>query len=186
MGMRTSKTRLRLLQHHSSSYAPRTAINATSGALTVAFAEDFDTVGERLTKRMAGALYVDIPLSWEPVDAARRLFKAMRYHSLSSLNVAGNGIYTLQDKWTQGDVNKWVFEVLSTVNAHLPIESVRSGGQTGADMAGLTAAYAIGIPEVIGFFPRGFIQRGGDKVDREHTSEEIRRQILLSAEALSV
>lgn len=177
--------RLQLTQHHSPGYAPRTAVNAFSGALTVAFAEDFHTAGERLTKKMAGHLYVDLPLSLAPINAARRLYKAMRYHGVASLNVAGNGIYTLQQNWTQESVNRHVYEVLSTVNRHLPIESVRSGGQTGADMAGLVAAYAIGVPLVIGLFPRGFIQRGTDKIDREHSVDEIREQIMLAASALT-
>ena len=50
----------------SSSYAPRTQVNASSADLTVAFATDYATAGERLTMKMAGYRYVAVPLELDP------------------------------------------------------------------------------------------------------------------------
>lgn len=177
---------LQVLQHKSSSYSPRTAENALGADLTVAFAQDYSTAGERLTKKMAGAKFVAVPLGQPPVEAARLLYKALKYHDARVLNVAGNGIYTLQANWTQSSLNQWVYQVLALVHKHWPLETVRSGCQTGADLAGLVAAYACGVRKVIALLPHGFIQRGADGIDREHSQSEIREQILAGARALSI
>lgn len=47
------------------------------------------------------------------------------------------------------------------------IEKVISGGQTGADIAGLRAAKACGIPTG-GFIPKGYKTLGGPKAQYEH------------------
>ena len=49
---------LRIEQHDSGRYAPRTWENAKSADITVAFASDFTTRGEQLTLRAAGEAYV--------------------------------------------------------------------------------------------------------------------------------
>lgn len=59
---------------------------------------------------------------------------------------------------------------------HWPLTSCRSGGQTGVDEAGVVAAHALGIPS-LALLPKGFIQRGTDKIDRPHTAEQIRAKI---------
>lgn len=169
---------LDIQQHNSQSYSPRTFANAAGAEWTVAFASDFTTSGERLTKKAAGARYVPINIGGDPVAAARVLYKALRASNARSLNVAGNGIYTLsKDGWSQLGVNRWVYQVLAKVHEHWPLNSIRSGGQTGVDIAGVAAAYALGIA-ALALFPKGYLQRGTDKVDREHTEPEIRALIL--------
>jgi len=172
---------LQVLQHRESSYAPRTAENAARAQLTVAFAQDFSTPGERLTKKMAGTKYVAISLDLQPIEAARLLYKGLRLHQAQVLNIAGNGIYTLQPKWTQASLNLWVYQVLALVHKHWPLDSVRSGGQTGADLAGLAAGYACGVRKVTALLPHGYIQRGDDGQDRQNSQADIRNQILTGA-----
>lgn len=168
---------LTLQEHSSASYSPRTYTNAASSDLTAAFAVDFKTAGERLTKKMAGHRYVGIPLLEDPIEAARTLYRAVRVHNVKTLNVAGNGIYTLCGQgWSQAKINQWIFDVISKVHEHHPLTRIRSGGQAGVDLAGLVAGNALGIT-TIGYFPKGFIQRGEDKVDREHLKAEVRDQI---------
>lgn len=177
-------TALTIQEHSSSKYAPRTEFNAKSAGLTVAFAVDFSTMGERLTRRVAGEKYLAIDLSLEPIQAARELYKAMRLHGATSLNVAGNGIYSLQAKgWSQARVDRYVFAVLGKVAEHLPLKLVVSGGQTGVDIAGVTAAHALGIPAVA-TLPKGFVQRDASGKDSTHTREEIESQVKQGTAAL--
>lgn len=175
---------LRICEHPSPKYAPRTEHNAKSAGLTVAFALDFSTMGERLTRRVAGEKYLAIDLNMESIQAARELYKAMRRHGATSLNVAGNGLYTLQAKgWSQARVDRYVFAVLGKVAEHLPLKLVVSGGQTGVDIAGITAAHALGITAVA-TLPKGFVQRDAAGKDSVHTREEIESQVKQGAAAL--
>ena len=177
--------RLDILQHASPSYGPRTYKNAKSAGLTAAFAVDFETRGEALTRKAAGDAYVAIPLSQDVTAAARCLYAALRARDAHSLNIAGNGIYTLdKNGWTQEEVNAHLYAVLSLVVEHWPLELVVSGGQTGVDIAGVTVAHALGIP-AIATLPNGFRQRGADKVDRLQSEGDIRRQVVAWAAALS-
>lgn len=177
---------LLIQQHPATGYAPRTCTNAQAADLTVAFAVDFSTPGELLTKKMAGHRYVDIPYGMDPTEAARRLYKALRFHQARSLNVAGNGLYTLiQGGWSQESTNVWVFEVISTAHRHWPIEEIRSGGQTGVDTAGLVSGLVLEL-KTTGLYPQGFVQRGADNVDRMMDPNELRRRIDLWAAQISV
>ena len=177
-------TALTIQEHSSRKYAPRTEFNAKSAGLTVAFALDFSTMGERLTRRVAGEKYLAIDLNMEPIQAARELYKTMRQHGASSINVAGNGIYTLQAKgWSQARVDRYVFAVLGKVAEHLPLKLVVSGGQTGVDIAGITAAHALGI-RAVATLPKGFVQRDASGKDSPHSMAEIESQVKQGAAAL--
>jgi hypothetical protein len=151
---------MKVIEHKSAAYPPRTAHNAKSADLTVAFAEEFDSRGEILTKDLAGEKYIDIALKLSPVEAARKLFKACRDRNVQTLNIAGNGIYTLKDHgWTQDKLNLWMFEVLRLVQKHHPaLKLVISGGQTGVDFAGGIAAEVLALNPIM-TFPKGFKQR---------------------------
>ncbi len=81
--------------HSSKSYSHRTYTNAAGAGLTVAFAIDFATAGEKLTHKAAGARYAAIHLGSDALIAARQLYRQLRQHNSCTLNVAGNGIYTL-------------------------------------------------------------------------------------------
>jgi hypothetical protein len=164
---------LQLVAHKSAGYTARTCHNAAAAGLTAAFALDFETAGERLTRRMAGERYVAISLELAAIDAARMLYRALKKHDASTLNIAGNGLHPLaRSGWTQARCNQYLYEVLSTVQQHWPLEQVISGGQTGADVAGGVAAAVLGI-DVVMTFPAGFIQRGVDGVDRTHSAAQV-------------
>jgi len=172
-------------EHSSPKYSPRTYVNANGAELTVAFAVDFSTAGEKLTHKAAGERYLAIKLGGDPIPAARQLYAALRRHGAHTLNVAGNGIYTLMvNGTTQRQINLWVYDVLAKVAEHWPLKHVRSGGQTGVDIAGVVAAHVLDI-DALALLPKGFIQRHEDGVDRTHTEGEIRQQILNFALALS-
>lgn len=177
---------MRIEQHDSGRYAPRTWENAKSADLTVAFASDYTTRGEQLTLRAAGEAYVAIPVSIEPIEAARRLYRAMSAAKARTLNVAGNGIYTLSKHgWTQESINAWVYQVIGKVHQHWLIEFIRSGGQTGVDVAGLVSAHALGI-DCLGLFPKHFLQRGEDNIDVRRTATELEAEIRTWALLLGV
>jgi hypothetical protein len=167
--------------HSSTKYRARTEHNATSADLTVAWAEDFDSAGERLTKKLAGDKYLATHLSTDPVQAARLLYKQCRDRGVRVLNIAGNGIYSLSDKgWSQGTLNFWVYQVLALVHKHYPLEMVISGGQTGVDFAGGVAAEVLGLNPVM-TFPKDFLQRTLTVYDFTQTEAnviaEVERQV---------
>lgn len=150
---------MKVIEHKSPDYEPRTTANAKSADLTVAFAEDYTSLGEKLTKNRAGEKYLAIPLQTPPIEAARKLFADCRKRGVKTLNVAGNGIYTLKNYgWTQEKLNLWMFEVLRLVHKHHPLDLVISGGQTGVDFAGGIAAELLGLNPIM-TFPKGFKQR---------------------------
>ena len=167
---------INIREHTSSSYAPRTWHNAAQG-VTLAIAVDFSTAGEKLTTKAAqknGIVHLDarnFATGWLP--AARELYKALKEADCRVINVAGNGIYTYNKHgYDQPDVNAMVYQVLKQINDHWKLDHVVSGGQTGADLAGLIAAVKLGIP-CTGTWPDGFKMRFEDNIDRWHTAEEV-------------
>lgn len=176
---------LQLLEHESPDYGPRTGDNARGADVTVAFAVDFDTAGERLTRRVAGQRYIGIPLGTDEAQAAAALLAFMRMRGAQSLNVAGNGIYTLRSRGVyQAQVNVWTFNVLRLVHEQRPIAFIRSGGQTGVDTAGLVAGLALGIP-VLGLYPQGFRRRLANRKDVLGTPEQLEAELRRAASVLS-
>lgn len=169
---------IEILEHKSSSYGPRTYANAANADVTIALAVDYSTAGERLTHKAAGEKYLALPLSNPWKDNARLLYKHMKLHNCKTVNVAGNGIYTLdKHEWIQVEINCYVYYILDIVSDHLPIDRIISGGQTGVDIAGGWAAVKLGIPCTL-TLPKGFIQRHEDGKDVCHTQAEILAQIM--------
>jgi len=175
---------LRLEAHAAYSYVPRTIENAKSADVTVAFAVDFHTAGERLTKREAGDRYVGIPFGIDVVAAADALAGFLTARGAQTLNVAGNGIYTMAEHGvSQAQANQWVYDVLAQVVARVKLSSIRSGGQTGIDQAGLVAAMALGIP-ALGLFPKGFRQRNAQGHEMTSYAASIRQELETQASQL--
>lgn len=168
---------IELLEHTSSSYAPRTWHNAAQG-VTLAFAADHTTAGERLTTKAAsakGIVHIDaLSGAGELHKGAQRLYKKLRDDNCRVLNVAGNGIYTFAKYgWTQQLVNAMIQYVIETVHQHWRIDKVVSGGQTGADIAGLIVAERLGIPAT-GTWPKGYKMRFENGDDILHTPSQVR------------
>jgi len=150
---------IELQEDASDSYVPRTKENAHRGDITLAIALDYDSAGERLTKKAAGPRYIAIPFNSQLEPAQHQLIAFARKLRARSINVAGNGLYTFKKfNVTQDAVNGYVYRLLAGVHREHPIEHIRSGGQTGTDWAGLVAGIALGIP-VTGLFPKGYRQR---------------------------
>lgn len=175
---------LNLREHADWNYVPRTTENAESADLTVAFAVDFSTAGERLTKKVSNGRYVAICLSWDVLTSARHLFSVLRRMQVKRLNIAGNGIYTLSEHgWTQESIDEHIFQIIKLCHAHWPIEFIRSGGQTGVDEAGLVAACALNIPAE-GLYPKGFRQRLANNQDVKQKPDTLRTLIEQRASTL--
>ncbi len=140
-------------------------------------AANYETAGERLTKNVAGDKYLAIPLDVTPEKGGLRLAKAMRQLDTTTLNVAGNGIYTLAGGGhTQASINQHMHDLIAAAHKLRPITKIVTGGQTGVDLAGAVAAKALGIPAVV-TMPRGFVQRDALGKDAQHTAAEIQQQI---------
>jgi hypothetical protein len=172
-------------EHKSTSYAPRTYHNASQG-VTLAVAVDFNTAGEKLTHKAAKDKVVQIPWGLDSVLAARQLYSMLKKHNCSVVNVAGNGIYTLQKKGvTQEAANQYIYDVLELVNRYWPITQIVSGGQTGMDIAGLVAGCALDI-ETIGMWPKGLIMRFEDGKDVSMTDEKIKTMVYYGVKELDI
>jgi hypothetical protein len=171
---------LQVIEDSSSNYATRTWKNAAAADLTVAFAVDFGTAGERLTKKAAGTRFLGVALTNEEgqwLNASRALFRTMKLHQARNLNIAGNGMQTMSKHgWTQLQVNQFVWRVLSQVHAFWPMSSLRSGGQTGADLAGAVSGLALQVPTVV-LMPKGCRQRNEYGVDSTQAPEEVEQAI---------
>lgn len=159
-----------LEEHGVSGYGPRTFANAKADA-TWAYAVDFTTSGEQLTKRAAGERILQIPVGTTTEVCARLLTEHLRKLGARSLNVAGNGIYTLAQHYPTGQpqdlqakLDTYVLKVLTLVHTEYPLSQVRSGGQTGVDEAGIKAGIALGIP-TLALLPNGFRIRNAIGVD---------------------
>lgn len=172
------------ISQHNGGYAARTKYNAAIADITVAFAVDFTTAGEKLTHKAAGDRYVAIPLDDSIPKALQILCNAIPFGTLC-LNIAGNGIYTLaKHGWNQDKVNNHIFQILRAVNNTQQLDRVISGGQTGADIAGVAAAYALGVPAIDAILPKGFMQRMENGQDVYQSLEAIRKQITDGASKL--
>ncbi|WP_063805088.1 DUF4326 domain-containing protein [Burkholderia ubonensis] len=175
---------LRLQAHHDYSYVPRTSDNALGADVTVAFAKDFGTAGEKLTKRQAGFRYIGIPFGGDVATAAEALSEFLIARGGTTLNVAGNGIYTMAEHGVnQERCNQWVFDVLARVAAKVKLALIRSGGQTGIDQAGLVAALALGIP-ALGHYPKNFRRRNAQGKEVTATAAAIRAELETQAAVL--
>lgn len=166
-----------ILEERGIGYRERTRFNASSADLTIAIAVDFETAGERLTRTSAGERYLALPYDGNVISTARTLYRVLHEREAKTLNVAGNSMTHWRLRGIhQRALNQFVFQVLALVHNHHPISHVRSGGQTGADLAGLVAALGLGILAT-GTFPVGFLQRTAFGDDVHRSKEEIEQEI---------
>lgn len=144
---------IKFIQHKSPKYPPRTYENAGADA-TIAFAFDFNTPGEKLTRDAVvtqGNLYVPVDPTVEPLNIRKIILTAeiFNHRNVKTINIAGNGLYTtIKHGYTQEKCDTLVEIYLSSLFDSLkqPPSLIRSGGQSGFDEAGLKAAVKLGIP----------------------------------------
>lgn len=157
-------TILTIQEHKSSSYAQRTYHNAAQG-ITLAVAVNFNTAGERLTHKASKGNIIQHKYGDDKLKCSRLLYSALKNTGCRVINVAGNGIYHFKELGiTQEDINQYVYDILKPVAQHIELEKIVSGGQTGADIAGLVAAVALGV-YAVGTYPKGFKMRYEKGVD---------------------
>jgi len=147
----------------SSGYAERTKKNASADA-TIAIAANFSSAGEKLTKNSViqqGKKYIAIDANKLTVtkDRVNKIVEQLNSVKARTLNIAGNGIYTLKGKYTQEEVDEFTYKLLKAVVESPELEnkilSIRTGGQTGFDEAGAKAGMRLGIPTMI-LAPKGW------------------------------
>jgi hypothetical protein len=166
-------------------YPARTKENIINSNFTIAFATDFNTAGERLTKNICkntATTYIPIQLNFEvePFDIADKIYKIFgQYIYLydgHKINIAGNGIYSLT--YSQQELNSYIEDVLFYLQLALEksnekIALIRSGGQTGIDEAGIVAADRLGIPTLC-LAPKGWMFR--NKEGKDIKNEQLFKQ----------
>ena len=168
---------LDLQEDVSEGYSRRTTLNAKSSDITLAFAVDFESAGERLTKKVAMPDYVPINFGEKDLSKVFNCFLAISQQSNKTdglvINIAGNGQYRfIKQGISQDQVNLFVYKVLLyLISNKIPIKQIRTGGQTGADWAGLVAAVALEVP-ALGYFPKGFKQKNQEGVTLENQHKD--------------
>lgn len=167
---------IRFVEDSSPGYRNRTYINAAGADITLAFAVNFSTPGEILTKKAvlsSGKLYYPIPIkieNWE--ETVNDLANILLVSGCHTLNIAGNGIYTLSRYGISQEMcdNFVLNTLLKLIKQYsININFIRSGGQTGADEAGIKAAEALGIDSEC-YFPKGWRFR---TVDADYSDENL-------------
>lgn len=156
------------IEDTSEGYSHRTYENARLADATLAFAADFETSGEKMTKKAAekyGKVYCQIPLL--DVDSnnelkklyniVREVAKVLKENDCHSLNIAGNGMSRLvRHKITQHKCDSIVqTTIVQLMMNGVEITEIRSGGQTGADESGIKVANNLGI-NTICLCPKGW------------------------------
>lgn len=179
---------MEILEDTSPNYANRTKFNILNSDVTIAFAVNFYSTGEVLTKKICVDLkkpIIHIPiLTLTPKEASEliviELNKIKLVLPFITINIAGNGIYTLNNKFKQKEIDDYVFETLQFVTENptfkFKINLIRSGGQTGVDEAGIKAGLKLNIKS-IAKLPLGFKYRGINGLDRESTLEETKNRL---------
>ena len=160
-------------EHHIVGYKART-IETAKADVTIAIAKDFTTAGEKCTKTCVPKSSLYLPVRWDMLHVVDLScvghIKKLMY--TESLNIAGNGIYTL--RLPQVEVDERIFIFLKKVFAFTYKPAIIwSGGQTGVDEAGLKAAVKLGIPAVC-IAPRGWLFR--DISGRDIANEKLFKQ----------
>lgn len=87
--------------------------------------------------------------------------KLFKENNWTSINIAGNGIYTLsQHNITQIRVDEIVFNLIKyLIDNGCDVKVIRSGGQTGVDESGLKTGEKLGL-KTICLAPKGWRFRG--------------------------
>jgi predicted NAD-dependent protein-ADP-ribosyltransferase YbiA (DUF1768 family) len=153
-------------------YRNRTIKNASADA-TIAIAVNFETPGEKLTKSSVvnqGKKYIPIDAKVLEVTESRvnKVVDMLNSVNAKTLNIAGNGIYTMKGLYTQEQLDEFSYQLIKAItespNLKNKIVSIRSGGQTGFDEAGAKAGIRLGIPTTV-LAPKGWSFRNIDSMD---------------------
>ena len=163
------------IEDRCSNYQHRTFMNVELSEITIIFAVDLTTAGEKCTLNYCRTC--EKPVFVFNVnerggignEQGGKLLELVNYiydNKITKVNIAGNGIYTFNKHGiTQERLNELLYNFLSFINtSKWSIKQVRSGGQTGADEAGLVAGNKLGL-ETISLCPKGWRFRTADGKD---------------------
>jgi hypothetical protein len=159
-------------------YPARTAANVRAADVTIAFAKNFATPGERLTRRLAGRKYVPVLMDTSPGEAAEALVSGLLRLGLTgsvTVNIAGNALDKLGTPQESADL--WVRSVMERVVEKIKIVAGRSGGQSGIDEAGARALLELGVPTTV-LMPRGGTVRTAGRRDVSESKSATRDRLL--------
>jgi hypothetical protein len=154
---------LTIIEDESSNYQTRTEVNAREADVTLAIALYPNSLGEILTKNMVKK-HKKIFISVSPHDniaiKAQEIVDDLFKIFLSTpikINIAGNGLKTMKGQLNQKECDDFTLKLLTAIveKDRIKIESIRSGGQTGFDEAGIKASLSLGY-NTIAYYPKGF------------------------------
>ena len=175
------------IEDMSPDYCHSTWLNALCSDITLSFAADFSSPGEITTKKWAGDKFIPCQLTEELLlavldeagldTAAASIIKSIKRNPNYNkkgirLNITGNDIKTLRAHgWDTDTLSVLIESVLKKCPSEgVNIEEVRSGGQTGADEAGILSAMWMFL-ECRVLAPEGFRWRDENGIDHEGREE---------------
>ena len=185
---------IKFYEDTSNGYTSRTRKNVLASDITIAFAVNENTGGETQTAGFANS--ANIPFFSFKIDQKDHTIKktpfnlaqieaiveecesGMSEHKVPVINVAGNGIQRfIQCGMTQERVDELVYNFLKYLAKDRRCNfKVRSGGQSGADEAGLKAGDKLGL-DTICLAPKGW--RFKDSSNRDiYNEEEFKKRFL--------
>lgn len=156
-------------EHTETGYAMRTWENCRRADLTIAFAVDFNTGGEILTRKAAYGKYMGLSLTMLTEKQLGTFIlsvaEKMEIRKATKINIAGNGLNTLvKFGYDQQYADDLMLNFLSQLNEQVYCLEVRTGGQRGMDEAALKAGDKLGL-ETICLAPKHWLfrnERGED------------------------
>lgn len=161
-----------IIENTERNYRHRTIANAEWSDITLAFAADFSSPGELTTKRAAGDKFIGRLLTQNDLSHLNdALYWEKEGEGLAGLirsnpnfredgiylNIAGNSMVALsRNGFSSEAVNDIILNVIrQMLNSGIRIKEIRSGGQTGADEAGIIAGQRLGLKCSI-LAPKGY------------------------------
>lgn len=162
----------------SKGYAQRTKKNASCDA-TIAIAINFNTAGEVLTKKLVkeqNKKYIPLDGNNLTITEERisKIVDMLNSVNAKTLNIAGNGIYSLKGKYTQNEVDNFTYDLIKQIIESPKLENqitlIRTGGQTGFDEAGAKAGIKLNIPTIV-LAPKGWKFRNINGIDISNEEE---------------
>lgn len=175
-----------LEEDNDAGYPSRTEVNAKSADITFAIAVKFDSAGEKLTKSLAqkhGKIYIPIHPGGDIAEKADRIVGKINESFLGqhyvTLNIAGNGIYTMKGIMAQEECDEFTYNLLFAIVNHkdlkVKVKTIRSGGQTGFDESGIKAGLKLKI-DTTAYYPKGYRIRDLES-DKTQTREEVFKRL---------
>ena len=172
---------INFIEDRCTNYQHRTFLNVDNAEFTLIFAADLTTAGEKCTlnacrncERPVAAFLIgnDGRISQDQGNKLQTCIEYMTENKVTSINIAGNGIYTFTKYGvTQERLNDLVTNFIHhLISTGCNITSLRSGGQTGADEAGLVAGDRLNLTTTC-LCPKGW--RFRDINNQDIKSEEL-------------